>query len=148
KMRGNRIAQPIQGFAQGPAPLLVPAQAAGIAAAVATPSLDAMDAAPGSILEDLGFPSRRVLFEEFAVIRDFGGFLCFDVIERVGKRHLAVLVMMPVRFAVGGDMSKLRPGAGIGERAHQAGGEFLRIVYLFQAEDGIRDGSIVKKEAD
>ena len=47
--RGELVAEPVESFAQGLAPVLVPAgSAAAVAAAVAAPAIDSMRAAPGA----------------------------------------------------------------------------------------------------
>ena len=48
-----------------------------------------------------------------------------DVFERVGQRHFAVVMMMAVGFAVGGDVHQLRPVAAVGKAAQQPVGEML-----------------------
>src|SRR5437588_8740877 len=67
--RCRGIAQPIECGAQWSAPRLLPAgMPAGIAAAIATPALNAMGAAPGSVVDDLHFVRRLEFFQELAVI--------------------------------------------------------------------------------
>ena len=52
-----------------------------------------------------------MLFEIFAIVGELRQLLDFDVVQRVGERHVAEAVMMAVAFAVGGDMDELRPVA-------------------------------------
>ena len=62
--RSQRVPQPVQGLAQRGAPFLVPVRvAAGIAAAIAAPPLNAVDATPGAVLEYFHLVSRGVPFE-------------------------------------------------------------------------------------
>ncbi len=105
ELRGDEIAQPIEGFAKRLTPFLIPAGLSGIATTIAAPALDSMHAAPGRVLYDLHFPRWRIALEKFAVIGDLDGLLRFNVGERIGQRHFAVLVMMAIRFAIGRDMS-------------------------------------------
>src|SRR5580692_3498994 len=66
--RSGAIAQEVESFAQRPAPLLVPAGLAAVAAAVGAPALYAMRAAPGAVVDDFTFPLRRKPGEELAVV--------------------------------------------------------------------------------
>ncbi len=70
--RGGGVAEVVEGFAQGAAPLLVPAGLAAVAAAVGAPAFDAVGAAPGGVFDDLGLPLRRELCEELAVVGELG----------------------------------------------------------------------------
>ena len=54
--RCGGVAEEVEGLAQRAAPLLVPAGLAAVAAAVGAPALDAVGAAPGGVLGDLGLP--------------------------------------------------------------------------------------------
>ena len=56
------VAEIVEGFAQGAAPLLVPAGLAAVAAAVGAPAFDAMGAAPGGVFGDLGLPLVAEIF--------------------------------------------------------------------------------------
>src|SRR3974390_3070019 len=93
---------------------------AGVASAITAPALYAVDAAPGAVLEDLGLMCRRITRQELAVIGDLRQPLALNVIERIGQRHLAKVMMMPVTLTIGGDVQELRPVARIGESAEQA----------------------------
>ena len=85
------VAQPVEGGAQGAAPFLVPiGAAAGIAAAVAPPALDAVLARPRGVLDDLHFMSWREELQKLAVVRQVGEAVRLDMVERVGERHVAV----------------------------------------------------------
>ena len=64
-MASRRI---VEGFTQRSAPVLVPVGPAAVAAAVGAPSLDAVGAAPGGVIDDLGLPLGRKFFEELAVV--------------------------------------------------------------------------------
>src|SRR5262245_14407399 len=57
----------VEGTPQRVAPLLLPIPAR-LAAAVAPPALDAVDAAPRAVLVDFDLPLGRVQFEELAVV--------------------------------------------------------------------------------
>ena len=105
--RGGRVAEEVEGFAEGCAPLLVPAGLAAVAAAVGAPALDAVDAGPGGVFDDLGLPLGREFLEELAVVGEAGVAVVLDPVHGVGERHLAVLVVVAVGFAVGGDVGEL-----------------------------------------
>src|SRR5437764_12027721 len=65
------VAEKIEGNAQWPAPLLVPAGMTGVAIAVGAPPFHAMDAAPRGVLDDLDFVSRRKFLKKLTVVRQF-----------------------------------------------------------------------------
>ena len=90
---------------------LVEARLAAVASAVGAPALDAVDAAPGGVFDDFAFVFGRKLLKEAGVVGQLDGLVFFEQAERVGERHFAVLVMMTVGFAVGGDVDQLRAGS-------------------------------------
>ena len=98
--------QPVERLPERAAPALVPV-APVAAAAIGTPALDAVCAAPGAVLMDLGFPLGRVELEKLAVVRQPDVWVLGQAIEDVSQRHVAVGMMMAVRFAVGGDVHEL-----------------------------------------
>src|SRR5690606_15909338 len=109
EVRHYLVAQPVQRLAQRRAPPLVPARrAAGMTAAVAAPPLDTMCAAPRRVLLDLDFPARRVHGEERGVVRERRELSLLDVMQCIGKRHLAVRMMMSIRLAIGRDVREAR----------------------------------------
>ena len=55
-----------------------------------------------------------------AVVRELRELVRFDVMQRVGERHLAVAMMVAVALAVGGDVDQLRPVAAVRIRVQQA----------------------------
>src|SRR5437588_8064915 len=67
KQTGGPVTQVIQGSTQRAAPFLVPASAAGVAAAIAAPPFYAMGATPGRIVNDLDFVRRRKLFQNLSI---------------------------------------------------------------------------------
>ena len=143
------VAQVIERLAQGRAPRLVPAGlAAGVAAAVGVPAADAVRAAPGGVLDDLDFVGRRVDGEVLAVVGELRQLVGFDVMQRVGERHLALEMMVAVGLAVGGDVHELRPAAVLGEAADQAVGEAFAIGEQPFEGDGAGDGAVVEEEVD
>ena len=105
--RGGAVAEVVEGFAQGAAPLLAPAGLAAVAAAVGAPAFDAVGAAPGGVFDDLGLPLGREFCEELAVVGELGVVLVFDPVHGVGESHLAVAVVVAVALAVGGDVGEL-----------------------------------------
>ena len=111
--RRGCVAEKVEGFAQGRAPLLVPAGLAAVAAAVGAPAFDAVRAAPGGVLDDLSLPLRRKFLQELAVVGEAGVAVDLNPVHGVGERHLAVLVVVAVALAVGGDVGELRAGGGL-----------------------------------
>ncbi len=105
--RSGGVAEVVEGLAEWGAPLLVPAGLAAVAAAVGAPAFDAVGAAPGGVFDDLGLPRGRKFLEELAVVGEAGLVAVFDGVHGVGEGHLAVLVMVAVAFAVGGDVGDL-----------------------------------------
>ena len=119
------VAEVVEGFARGGAPLLVPAGLAAVAAAVGAPAFDAVGAAPGGVFGDLGLPFRGEFFEELAVVGEVGLVAVFDHVHGVGEGHLAVLVVVAVAFAVGGDVGesgRLRDRRAMGDESRRGGG--------------------------
>ena len=106
------VAQEVERLAQRPAPLLVPAGLAAVAAAVGAPALDAVGTGPRCVFDHLGLPCGREFFEELAVVGELGVAVVLDPVHRVGEGHLAVLVVVAIAFAVGGDVGELRVVAG------------------------------------
>ncbi len=155
--RRNGIAQIVEGLAEGRAPLLVPAGTAAGAAAVGTPALDAMGAAPGGVFDDPGFEAGRVLLEEFAVVggADAGGaaavvfVLVLKGVEHPGEGHFAVFVVVTVAFAVGGDVDELGAALALGlESAKEALGEgFAAVEQAFEC-DSAGAGAVVEEDGD
>ena len=150
--RSGGVAQEVEGLAQGGAPLLVPAGLAAVAAAVGAPALDAVDAGPGGVLGDLGLPLGRELREELAVVGEVGVAVVLDPVHGVGEGHLAVLVMVAVTFAVGGDVGELGFAAGVGgvwaEAVKQAAAEGFAGVEQALKGDGAGGGAVVEEDGD
>jgi hypothetical protein len=118
------IAEPVEGFAEGAAPVLIPGgMAAGVAGAVGAPAIDAVGAAPGAGLVDIDFEGWGMRSEELAVIGEAGEVIGFDVTEGVGESHFAVAMVMAVGFAIGGDMDELIVWAVMDEGVGEAMGE-------------------------
>src|ERR1051325_212856 len=89
--------------------------AAGAAAAVYPPTIDAVKAAPRGILDDLDLMRRRMPLEVLPVIRQLGEFVGFDVVQSIRQRHVAETVVVAIAFTVRGDMNELRPVALFGK---------------------------------
>ena len=141
------VAQPVERVAERGAPLLVPAKRrSGAASAVGTPSRDSVRTAPRRVLVDLHFVRRGRQLEELSVVRQLCELVLFDVVERVGERHVALRMMMAVGLAVGRDVDELRPLARRGERAHEAIGQVLALVEQPLECDAARDRSVVEEE--
>src|SRR5260370_21010 len=81
-----------------------------------------------------------------SVVRALREVVLFDVVQRVGERHVAVAVMMSVRFAVGGDVDELVVGALRVERSAEAFGEELTAREQALERDGTRDRTVVEED--
>ena len=55
------------------------------------------------------------MIEKLSVIGDLGKLAGLNVVERVGKRHFAIGMVMTVGLAVGGDVHQLVAGTRIGK---------------------------------
>ena len=104
------VTQPIERKTQGRAPFLVPFSVAAtrVATTIRPPTLDAMHARPRGIFVNLGFILRGEHFEILRVIREFGERFFFNKIQTIRQSHFAQAVMMPVTFAIGGNIDQLR----------------------------------------
>src|SRR5207302_3118049 len=126
--RGDRITQPIEGLPQRRPPLLVPARVASrVAPTITLPTFDTVPATPGAIADDLGLMDRRMLLQEFSVVREAGDFAGFDVVQSEGESHIAVSPVMAVGLAIGGDVNQLGPGTRIRECSDKSVGETLTV---------------------
>src|SRR5262249_40477287 len=77
----DRVTKPIQCLAQRRSPILIPPWlAAGVAATVAIPALEAVRTAPSAALPDFGFVHWRMFFQIFAVVCELRQIVGFDVI--------------------------------------------------------------------
>jgi len=144
------VAEKIERDAQRPAPLLVPAGLAAVATAVGTPALDAVNAGPGGVVDDFGFVLRWEFFEELAVVGERGEVVFFDPVHGVAERHFAVLVVMSVAFAVGGDVGQLGliGMLGVVETAEQAASEVFAGVEKAFEGDGAGAWAVVEEDGD
>ena len=61
-----------------------------LAAAIRSPSVDAVHAAPGAVLVDFHFPLGRMKLEKLAVVGQSDVRVLGQPIEHVGQRHVAV----------------------------------------------------------
>ncbi len=105
--RRDGVAQLVERLAEWVAPLLVEAGLAAVAAAVGAPALDAVGAAPRGVFDDFAFVLGWKLRKEAGVVGELDGLVCIEQAEGVGEGHFAVLVMVAVGFAVGGDVNDL-----------------------------------------
>ena len=121
---------------------------ARVAAAVAPPSLDAVAAAPGRVLEDLHLVDGRVLLQVFPVDRQPDLPALLQPEERVGQGHVPEPVVMPVGLAVGGDMDKLGASRRAGEALHQPVGQGFAALEEPPEGHVVGDRTVVEKERD
>src|SRR3982750_2263336 len=87
-----------------------------------------------------------MFLEKLSVIGYLGEILRLDVVQGIGKGHLAMPVMMTVGFAVCRNVRQLRPWAGIRVGAHQASGEFFAVIQQFLEGYGLGDRAIVEED--
>ena len=87
-----------------------------------------------------------VSLQKLSIVREAGLAAGFDKIESVSQGHLPVEVVVPVGFAVRGDMDQLRPAAGLGKRSQEAAGELFSVGQEFFKGDAPRDGAVVEKQ--
>src|ERR1700677_3020082 len=146
------VAKIVEGFAEGEAPLLIPADLAAVAAAVGAPTLDAVRAAPGGIFGNFSLPFGGKHFEELAVVRELGGTSFSNPVHGVGEGHFAVFVMMTVALAVSGDVRDLCGFRIAGRGGMEAGEETLAEVFAAVEQalkgDGAGVGAIVEEDGD
>ena len=75
-----------------------------------------------------------------------------DPVHGVGERHLAVLVVVAIALAIGGDVGELGRVGGVGrgrvEAVQQAAAEGLAAVEQSLEGDGARGGAVVEEDRD
>jgi hypothetical protein len=72
----------------------------------------------------------------------------FEQAQRIGQRHLAVLVVMAVGLAIGGHMHQLWLVVPVFEAGLEARGECLAGVEQPFKGDGARDWAVVEEDGD
>src|SRR5713226_8797920 len=148
--RGS-VAKQIERLPQGPTPCLVPTfLAAGLAPTITVPAADSVGATPRSPFAVgprfyLHLVSRRILLEEFSVIRDVEVASRGLRLEGVGDTTVTEAKMMPVAFTVGCDVDKLavataRQIEALGQLCARGEGVFER--------DGTCQCVIIEKQGD
>ena len=141
------VLERVERLAQRRAPFLVPV-AAHLAAAVGPPALDAVDAAPRAVLVDLDLPLGRVQLEELAVVGQPDVGVLRQPLQHVGQGHVAVGMVMAVRFAVGGDVHELGMLAAVVEPLEEPGQEAVAVVEQPLEGDLLRDDPVVEEQDD
>ncbi len=76
---------------------------------------------------DLNLVARRMLFQEFTVVRQASQLLRLDLAEAIGESHISVRVMVTIRLAVNGNVNELRPGARVRKASQKAVGEVFSL---------------------
>ena len=120
------------------------------------PQLERQRSTPWTQLQEVSSATSashcgREFFEELAVVGEVGLVAVFDPVHGVGERHLAVLVMVAVAFAVGGDVGELGAsvvGGGGMEAGEQAAGEVFAAVEEAFEGDGAGVGAVVEEDGD
>jgi hypothetical protein len=111
-------------------------------------------AAPGGVFDDLGLPLGREFLEELAVVGELGVAVVLDPVHGVGERHLAVLVVVAVALAVGGDVGELGGSSGAESAVvewkpiEQAAAEVFAAVEQAFKGDGAGGGAVVEEDGD
>jgi hypothetical protein len=143
------IAQPIEGLPQRGPPGLVPVGvSARVAAAVAPPAVDAVDAAPGGAFEDLGLVSGLVSLEVLTVDGEVSRLVPLDGVDGGCQGHVSIPVVVTVALSIGGDVNELRPVARTGERPGEAIGKALAVGEQSLEGHASRDRPIIEEDDD
>ena len=106
--RCKPVAKPIQRRPQRSTPFLIPSGAARVATAIRAPALHAVNATPGTIVDDLSHMVRRMLFQKFAIVRQRCDFAFLDLMQSLTERHFSVVVVVPVTLSIGRNVDQLR----------------------------------------
>src|SRR5215471_3345223 len=148
KQFSTAVTQTVKRGAQRPTPLLVPAGSAGIAATIAAPALHSMRAAPGCVLNDLDFMRGGEVLQELSVIGKLDCRIGLNAVQRIGQRHVAMLVVVAIGFAIGGYVHQLRPVAFVGKSALDPRRELLSAIQQLLKSHCLGNGTVIKKEVD
>ena len=84
----------------------------------------------------------------FAVVRDFGQMVRFNMMQGERECHVAVPVVVPVGFTVGCDVGQLRPVAPLGVGAEDSLGELFAVAEELLKGHGARNGPVVEENLD
>ena len=141
------IAQCVQSLAQRRSPRLVIALLAAVAAAIRAPAFHSVRAAPRGIFDDLCLVLRRKLLQVAAIVGQLDRLVHLQQAQRVGQRHLAVLVMVPIRFPVRRHVNQLRLRV-IFEAALESRGQALAGVEQPLEGNGPRCRPVVEKNGN
>ena len=71
------------------------------------PAFDAVRTTPGAGLMNFRLVRGRMLFQKLGIDRQFRLIALFNLMQRIRERHVAILKMMAVGFAIRGDMDEL-----------------------------------------
>src|ERR1041384_7321683 len=137
--------QPIERLPQRTSPALMTVRAATVAPAVATPALDAVRAAPRSVLDDFHFMDWRMQREVLAVVRHSSEPFSLDLAHGVRQSHLAELEMMAKRFTVRGHAHELCMLAVIVEARNQSLGKSISAPQQAFKRDVVRHRRVVEE---
>src|SRR5215475_13226075 len=148
--RSDRISKPVERLPKRKSPILIPAlMTTGVAAAIIIPALESVRTAPRAVLPNFSLKHWRVLFQIFTIVGQLSELVVFDMVQRIRQRHIAVLVVMAIRFAVSCNVNELRPGTAlIGECRRQPRGQLFPACKKILESNRLRDGSVVKEDGD
>ncbi len=107
-----------------------------------------MHTAPGRVFEDFHLPLRRVLLQKVTVVGKGNSGGRRDQVERIGKSHIAVSVMVAVGLAIGCNMHQLFPLAVVGEPRHQSTRQGFSPGQQLLESDCLRCRAVVKEQVD
>ena len=129
---------------------LIPVGLAAVAAAVAAPALDTVGAGPRGVVDDFGLPGGGKLLEELAVVGKAREVVVLDVVEGIAEGHFAVLVVVAVGFAIGGNVDELGFGGwfiGV-EVGEETAGKGFAVVEETLEGDGAGGRAVVEEDGD
>ena len=117
------------------------------AAAVFPPTAQPVRAAPRGVLQDLGVPLGLVRGQVLAVVGQAGPARRLEVVQRIGERHVAEPVVVPIGLAVGRDRDEL-VAVGLAEGSEQTLHEQLATLEQLLEGHGPRDPAVVEEDRD
>ncbi len=143
----DAIREIVESRAQRSSPFLIPALfAAGMAAAVAAPALDAVRAGPRAVLLYHAARRRAVRFEEFLYRGQRRPFVALQNVEAARERHLSELVVMPVALSVRrGDQKAV---GAVGGGVEQSLCEAVAVVQHAAECYALRDAGVIKDDRE
>ncbi len=88
-----------------------------------------------------------IFLKELTVVGEMRCFVVFDTLQGISQRHVREAVVVPVIFAVGGDVHKLR-ALLIRERADEPSGEVIAVFQNILERYGIGYRAVIKEDVN